>query len=150
MTVVVDGGDGADGAQAAEAGAEAAEAVAEAAETVAEAAGDVADAAAEVADGGDGGEGGGESHTDGDLAQAMVIGAGLQALNDHLGNEDVHHSTEDIRAQARSVLWEEAESLAQYAADLAAESAAPDEGETIVVPDVTDDDKRETGLRRFL
>lgn len=148
MTVEVNaGGAGEEAAEAAEAGAEAAEAAAEAAEAVAEAAEAVADAAAEVADDAEGGEGGGDGHTDGDLEQAAALGALAQSHNDHLAAE--HPTTDDMRAVARSVLWEEAQALAEYAA-AEAEAQAPDEGETIVVPDVTESDKRETGLRRFL
>lgn len=78
---------------------------------------------------------------------------------DHdLHKQHPHPTSDDIRAEARAVLWEEAESLAQYAADIAAEEAAAAEAaagaaseETVVVSDVPESEKRKgRGLSRFL
>lgn len=143
--VVTDGEDGAEeGAEAVEAAAEATEAAAEAVEAAAEGAEAVAEAAEEVA--AEAGAEGGASEGELERAERLAV---LQ--RDHEAHVLAEHPTQDdMRAVARSVLWEEAEGLAQYAADLAAQDEPDDSEVTIVTPDIDESDKSERGLRRFL
>jgi hypothetical protein len=135
-----DGGEGVEeAAEAVEAAAEATEAAAQAAEAAAEA----AEAAAEAGEGGEGGEGGATDREVEEAERLAVLEWG-HALHD--GEAGRHLTREEAESIARSVMWQEAEQLAQYAADLAAQQAPEPDDVTVVQPDVPEGEGRKGGV----
>lgn len=135
--------DAEEASEATEAAAEATEAAAEAVEAAAQA----AEAAADTVDTGPNGA------TDREVEAAERLAVLERDHTAHSEDYDRHVSREEMQGIARSVLWEEAESLAQYAVDVAAQEAAIAAGsdETTVVTDVPDTEtKREGGFFRSI